>query len=187
MNVTLTWTAGSGASSQDVQYKLASASTWTTHENVAGNVTTSTITGLQDNLIYDFRVITNCPGGTPSPSTTTQQIKIICPTVTTTPSDTTVAYSFPELGGSITSYTAFLFDSSGVVTLGSQTPTGTTTRSGTFTGLQPSTAYKVRIVIFAGSFSKADCPFVDVTTTATPVCNAPTNVTATIQPDQPSE
>lgn len=187
MNITLTWTAGGGAASQDVQYKLATASTWTTHANVAGNVTSSTITGLQDNRIYDFRVITNCAGGTPTPSAATQQIKIICPTVTTTPSDTSIAYSFPELGGSITSYTAFLFDSSGVVTLSSQTPTGTTTRSGTFTGLQPNTAYKVRIVVFAGSFSKSDCAFVDVTTTSTPACNPPTNVSATVDPDQPSE
>jgi hypothetical protein len=187
MNITLTWTVGSGASSQDVQYKLASSSTWTTHENVAGNITTSSILGLQDNLIYDFRVITNCPGGTPSGSTVTQQIKIICPTVTTTPSDTTIAYSFPENGGSITAYTVKLFDSAGTTEIASQTPTGTTTRSGTFTGLTQSTAYKIRVIITAGSFTKSDCAFTSVSTTATPACNAPTNVSASIDPDPPQE
>jgi hypothetical protein len=187
MNITLTWTAGGGASSQDVQYKLASASTWTTHVNVAGNVTTSTINGLQNNQIYDFRVVTNCPGGTPAASPTTQQINIICPTISTTPSDTTIAYSFPEIGGSVTAYTVKLFDSAGTTEVASQTPTGTTTRSGTFTGLTASTAYKIRVLITAGAFSKNDCAFTSVSTTATPACNAPTNLSATIDPDPPQE
>lgn len=187
MNITLTWTAGGGAASQDVQYRLAGASTWTTHANVAGNVTSATITGLQDNRIYDFRVITNCAGGTPSPSTATQQINIICPSVSTTPSTTSIGYSFPELGGSITAYTVKLFDSAGTTEIASQTPSGTTTRSGTFTGLTPSTAYKIRVLITAGSFSRNNCAFVDVTTTSTPACNPPTNVSATVEPDQPSE
>lgn len=185
MNITLTWTTGGGATSQDVQYKLASSGTWTTHANVAGNVTTASITGLQDNLIYDFRVVTNCAGGTPTGSTPTQQINIICPTVTTTPSDTSVAYSFPENGGSITAYTVKLFDSAGTTELASQTPSGTTTRTGTFTGLTASTAYKIRVLITAGAFSKNDCAFTSVTTTATPACNAPTGVTATIDPPAP--
>lgn len=187
MNITLTWTAGGSAASQDVQYKLASATTWTTHANVAGNITTAGISGLQDNLIYDFRVITNCAGGTPTASTATQQIKIICPTVTTTPSSTSIGYSFPEIGGSITAYTVKLFDSAGTTEVASQTPTGTTTRSGTFTGLTASTAYKIRVLITAGAFSKNDCAFTDVSTTVTPACNAPTNLSATIDPDPPQE
>lgn len=187
MNITLTWTTGAGAATQDVQYKLSTASTWTTHENVAGNVTTSTITGLLDNRIYDFRVITNCAGGTPTPSVATQQIKITCPVVSTTPSDTSITYSFPELGGSVTAYTVKLFDSAGTTEVASQAPSGTTTRSGTFTGLTQSTSYKIRVIITAGSFSKTDCGMVDVTTTATPACNAPTDVTATVDPDLPQE
>lgn len=183
MNITLTWTTGAGASTQDVQYKLSSASTWTTHANVAGGVTTSSITGLLDNRIYDFRVITNCAGGTPTPSVATQQIKITCPVVTPTPSDTSITYSFPELGGSVTAYTVKLFDSAGTTEVSSQTPSGTTTRSGTFTGLTSSTGYKIRVIVTAGSFSKTDCAMVDVTTTATPACNAPTNVTATVDPE----
>lgn len=185
MNITLTWTTGAGASTQDVQYKLSSATTWTTHENVAGNITTSSITGLLDNRIYDFRVITNCAGGTPTPSVATQQIKITCPVVSTTPSDTSIAYSFPELGGSVTAYTVKLFDSAGTTEVASQAPTGTTTRSGTFSTLTQSTSYKIRVIVTAGGFTKTDCAMVDVTTTATPACNAPTNVTASIDPDPP--
>ena len=186
MNITLTWTAGAGASTQNVQYKLASSSTWITHETVAGNIATSSITGLEDNKIYDFRVVTNCAGGTPNGSPAVQQIKITCPVVTPSPSDTSVAYSFPELGGSITAYTVKLFNSAGDTELASQTPTGTTTRSGTFTGLTASTGYKIRVIITAGSFSKTDCAMVSTTTTATPACNAPTNVSASIDPDNQS-
>lgn len=185
MNIVLTWTAGAGATTQEVQYKLSTSGTWTTYETVAGNITTSTINGLEDNKIYDFRVITNCAGGTPSPSLTTQQIKINCPTVTLTPSDTSISYSFPELGGSVTAYTVKLFDSAGTTEIASQTPSGTTTRTGTFTGLTQSTAYKVRVLITAGSFSKNDCAFIDGTTTVTPACNPPTNVVATIQEPLP--
>lgn len=183
MNITLTWTTGGGATSQDVQYKLSTASTWTTHANVAGNVTTSAITGLQDNRIYDFRVITNCSGGTPTASTSTQQCKITCPTVSTSPSDTSIGYSFTENGGSITAYTVKLFDAGGTTELASQTPTGTTTRSGTFTGLSASTSYKIRVLLTADSFSKNDCAFTSVSTTVTPACNAPTNISASVDPD----
>jgi hypothetical protein len=185
MNITLTWTAGAGAATQNVQYKLATSSTWITHETVAGNITTSSILGLEDNKIYDFRVITNCAGGTPTGSAPTQQIKITCPSVSTTPSDTSIAYSFSELGGSITAYTVKLFNAAGDTELASQAPTGTTTRSGTFTGLTASTGYKIRVIITAGSFSKTDCAMVSVTTTVTPACNAPTNVSASVDPDQP--
>lgn len=186
MNIILNWTPGAGAVSQDVQYKLSTSGTWITFQNVSGSTNTITINGLQDNRIYDFRVITNCAGGTPAPSTPTQQINIVCPVVTTTPSDTSVAYSFSELGGSITAYTVKLFSSDGLTEISSQTPSGTTTRSGTFTGLTQNTSYKIRVLIAAGTFNKT-CGFVDFTTTNTPTCNAPTGVTATIEPDQPQE
>jgi hypothetical protein len=180
MNITLNWTAGGGAASQDVQYKLASSNTWITHVNVAGNVTTTTITGLQDNLIYDFRIVTNCSGGTPAPGTSTQQINIICPTVTTTVTDTTVAYSFTNVGGSTSGYTVHLLDSAGTTILQTQTPTIASTVTGTFSTLTQSTAYKVRLTIIAGTFNK-QCTAVNATTTATPVCNAPTNLVATLE------
>jgi hypothetical protein len=185
MNINLTWTTGGGAASQDVQYKLASGSTWTTHSNVAGNITSATISGLQDNLIYDFRVITNCTGGTPAPSLSTQQVNLICPTVTITPTDTTVAYSFTNVAGSTTGYTVHLLDAAGTSILQTQSPSVTGTVSGTFSTLTQSTTYKVRVTIIAGSFTKV-CSLVNAVTTATPVCNAPTNVSASLQDENPT-
>lgn len=181
MNITLTWTPGASASNQDVQYKLSTEPTiWTTHSNVAAGVATATINGLLDNRIYDFRVVTNCAGGI-STSAATQQINIICPTVNTNPSNTSIGFSFPEIGGSITGYNVKLFDATGTTQIGAgQAPAGTTIRTGSFTGLTSSTNYKLRVEIFASSFSKTNCSFVSVTTTTDPTCNPPTGVTATL-------
>ena len=104
MNVTLTWTPGVGSTSQTVQYKLASASTYTTFSTKTGTDTTETVTALSDNVIYDFRISTACNGGTATTSPVVQKINIICPTVTVTATSTTLAYSFTEIGGSVGSY-----------------------------------------------------------------------------------
>lgn len=182
MNATLSWTIGVGATSQNVQYKLSTSSTWITFSTVGGSATTETVTGLNDNLLYNFRIVTNCAGGEPAPSTVITKINIICPSATTTSTDTTVSYSFSEIGGDINSYAVKLFNSAGSAEITTSTPTGTTTRTGTITGLTPSTNYKLRIVPTAGSISKTDCPFISVTTADPPVCSIPTNVVATLEP-----
>ena len=161
MNVTLNWTVGAGATSQNVQYKLASASTWITFSTVTGTAVTETVTGLSDNLTYDFKIISNCNGGTAGSSAIIKQINIICPTVTTTLTSTSISYSFPEIGGSVGSYSVKLFNSAGTSELSSQTPTGTTTLTGTFTALTASTSYKIRVVPTAGTITKTDCAFTD--------------------------
>jgi hypothetical protein len=178
MNVTLTWTPGVGSTSQTVQYKLASASTYTTFSTLTGTATTETVTGLSNNVIYDFRITTGCNGGTSTSSPVVQRINIICPTVTVTATSTTLAYSFPEIGGSVGTYSVKLFNSAGTSELSSQTPIGTTTLTGTFIDLTASTGYKIRVVPTAGTITKTDCAFVTGTTSAPPVCNAPTGVTA---------
>lgn len=180
MNVTLNWTVGSGATSQNVQYKLASASTWTTFSTISGTATTETVTGLSDNLIYDLRITTQCASGTPSNSTVIQKINIICPTVTTTITSTEIGYSFTEIGGSVSSYSVKLYASDGTTEVGTSTPTGTTTRTGAFSALTSSTTYKLKVIPTAGSITKTDCPLVTATTTTPPVCNVPTGVTATL-------
>jgi len=180
MNVTLNWTVGAGATSQNVQYKLASASTWITFSTVTGTAVTETVTGLSDNLTYDFKIISNCNGGTAGSSAIIKQINIICPTVTTTLTSTSISYSFPEIGGSVGSYSVKLFNSAGTSELSSQTPTGTTTLTGTFTALTASTSYKIRVVPTAGTITKTDCAFTTATTSAPAVCSVPTAVTADI-------
>lgn len=175
MNITLNWTPGSGSTSQDVQYKLASNSSWTTHETVSGSVNTSSILGLSDNLIYDFRVVSSCSGGSPAASSVVKQINIICPSVTVDATNTTVSYSFTAIGGSVNGYVVDLLDSTGTSVL--QTNTAV---SGTFSGLTASTAYKVRVTANAGTFSKI-CTAQDITTDSVAPCPAPTSLTATLE------
>ena len=113
------------------------------------------------------------------------QINIICPSVTTTVTDTTISYSFNEIGGDVNSYVVKLFNSAGSAEITTSTPTGTTTLTGVITGLVASSTYKLRVVPTAGSITKTDCPFVNVTTAAPPVCSIPTNVVATLEPEIP--
>lgn len=183
MNATISWSVGAGATSQNVQYKLNSSTTWITFSTVGGSATTETVTGLSDNLIYNFRIVTQCGGGTPANSVVLNKIYIVCPTVTLTFTDTTVSYSFAAIGGDVDTYSVKIFNSAGTTEIASSTPTGTTTRTGTFTGLTASTSYKVRVVPAAGTLTKTDCPFTSVTTAAPPVCNIPTDVVATLEPE----
>ncbi len=60
---TISWSATSGANSYDVDYKLASSSTWIN----AATATTSlsvNLTGLTANSLYDWRVKPNCTAPT---------------------------------------------------------------------------------------------------------------------------
>lgn len=61
MDVKLTWTPGSGATNQTVQYRLQGSSTWTTYAVINNNTTSSTIVTIPDGS-YNFRVINSCTG-----------------------------------------------------------------------------------------------------------------------------
>src|SRR3982751_5140877 len=141
----LNWSPGGGTNStgQTIQYKLSTTSTWTDFQTVAPTVSTATITGLQDNVIYDFRVVDNCSDGGPTPSPPFQGVTITCPTVTYTDAPTTITYSFAHLGGDITRYIVQLLNASNAIldTRTHNVPSGTL--SGTFVGLTPSTNYQV--------------------------------------------
>ncbi len=56
---TVSWTAVSGAASYVVDYKLSTATTWTSAAT-ASTATSVTISGLTANSLYDWRVSTNC-------------------------------------------------------------------------------------------------------------------------------
>lgn len=182
----LTWTApgGSNSVSQDVQYKLASSSTWTTFENVGPTIATSTVTGLSNNLLYNFRINNVCSVGGTSSSTPTEQINLTCPSATVTNTYNSVSFSFSHLGGSISSYVVELMDSTGTSVIGTKnitSPSGTV--ADTFsTGVSASTTYQVRITVNAAGTTTHTkvCSLISTTTPAAPTCNAPTGVTAVI-------
>jgi hypothetical protein len=180
MKVTLSWTAASGVTSQLVQYKLASLSTWTDHGYVNVSSTSAVISDLQDNFIYNFRVLTDCGSGSVATSLQTSQINITCPTITTSVTGTTINYSFAAINGSVTGYTVKLYNSAGTTVLQTSTPAlSSSTIAGTFSSLTNSTTYKLELTVTADSFSKT-CSQVSVTTNTSSAssCNAPTGVTS---------
>lgn len=58
---TLSWTAVTGASSYNVQYKLSSASTWTTTTSTSNS---KTLSGLSAASVYNYQVQAVCTSGT---------------------------------------------------------------------------------------------------------------------------
>jgi hypothetical protein len=181
-NAVIQWTPAGGANSlsQDVKYKKKSDAGFTLFGNVGPGVNTATITGLLDNVVYQFMVSNVCAYGGPTPSAQYEGVLFTCPAVNMTPSHNLVSYNFTHLGGDIDKYVVELLNASGsgvIATNQHTAPSGTI--SGSFTGLNPSTAYKIRVTVYAGTYSKI-CPANDFSTAAAPVCDAPTNVTATL-------
>ncbi|MET3886103.1 fibronectin type III domain-containing protein [Niastella sp. OAS944] len=83
---TLSWTAVSGATTYDVNYKAASSSTWL---NLASGISSTSvaITGLTANTLYDWRVRATCTGG--SGNYTTAQFTTLSTTCASTLDNTT--------------------------------------------------------------------------------------------------
>ncbi|HEX4876735.1 MAG TPA: zinc-dependent metalloprotease family protein [Chitinophagaceae bacterium] len=59
---TVSWTAVSGASSYDVDYKLNASATWTNAATATASTSVS-LSGLTSGSLYDWRVRANCAGG----------------------------------------------------------------------------------------------------------------------------
>lgn len=83
---TLSWTAVSGATTYDVNYKAASSSTWLTLASGISS-TSVAITGLTANTLYDWRVRATCTGG--SGNYTTAQFTTLSTTCASTLDNTT--------------------------------------------------------------------------------------------------
>lgn len=178
----LTWVLDSNANNgpEIVQYKLASVSNWTTATTLPIGSTSYSISGLNQNRIYNFQVINNCSVGGPSPSTVLTSIEQTCPTVALGSTSNSVSYSFPNLGGDISSYVVTLFDSTGTTVIQTQTqnPPFASTITSPFNGLTANTAYQVQMVVNAGTFSKT-CGAQTITTQVVPTCPTLSNLTLT--------
>lgn len=78
---TLSWSAVSGASSYDVDYKATTSSTWI-NKATATTATSVSLTGLTSSTAYDWRVRTNCTSGSSayvSAQFTTAAVVVACP------------------------------------------------------------------------------------------------------------
>lgn len=177
----LTWTPGGGGGTQNIEYKLSADTTYTQYASLQPIASSVNISGLSPNVVYMFRITNNCGSGSASAATKTG-IEITCPTISTSVTDTTVVASFTPLGGDIDSYVVNLYDSTGVALLQTQTFTGPfdVAITATFTGLTALTSYLVEVQPAAGSVIRTNCTRSTATTTATPGCPLPTNLTVTI-------
>ncbi|AEV98828.1 peptidase [Niastella koreensis] len=83
-SATIAWTAVSGATSYDVDYKANSSSTWI-NAATATTATSVNLTGLTLGTLYDYRVRTNCASG--SSAYTTAQFTTTGSTTCASPLD----------------------------------------------------------------------------------------------------
>lgn len=118
-------------------------------------------TTASNNTLYVYKAISNC-GGSPvtTPYTTFDFANITCPTVTYTPTTSSIGYSFTNVGGEVDKYDVKLYDATSVTLLETDTftPAFPSPISGTFSGLTSSTTYKVRVRVYIGTYYK-DCTF----------------------------
>ena len=98
---------------------------------------------------------------------------LACPTVTLTPGDTTVAYSFLNSVANPIYYNVQLFNSTGTTVVQTQLKSNPAIGSvtGTFTGLIAGQGYQVRVQYSIDNKTFSNCPF-NPTSTTTPGCTA---------------
>ncbi|MFY7883534.1 MAG: fibronectin type III domain-containing protein, partial [Dolichospermum sp.] len=136
---TISWTAVSGATSYNVQYKLSTATTWTT---LTASTTSSTLTGLTAGSMYNFQIQAVCASGTSSyvASSFTTATAATCgnPTGLTATSITTTGAT---LGWTAVSGATSYNIQYKLSTATTWTTTTATTNSKAITGLTPGSTY----------------------------------------------
>jgi hypothetical protein len=171
---TLNWTAVSGATSYDVQYKTSASTTWI-NAATATTTTSFNLTGLTASTVYDWRVRTNCTGG--SSGYAQAQFTTLATPVCNAPAglsssnitSSAATVSWTAVSGA-TSYDVQYKTSASATWINAAT--GTTATSVNLTALTASTVYdwRVRANCSSGSSSYTQSQF---TTLAIPLCNAP--------------
>ena len=172
---------------QRVEYRDArqSTNTWQTAPGltaVSAATATAIVTGLSDDVPYEFRVVTVCTAGE-TPSGVIAKLSLSCPTVTAQATPTTLVVNFTPATTLITGVTLTLLDATGNQTIATKslTPAGLLPLSQNFTGLIPDTAYLLKLTVIAGSTQKT-CPLQNLHTTvdAAVSCPAPSGVSASV-------
>jgi len=174
---TISWSATSGANSYDVDYKMASSSTWINAATATASLSVN-LTGLTANSLYDWRVKPNCtaPTGSYVQAQFTTNAVATCGTVTglsssaITSSSATVSWS--ALSGANNYTVDYKLASSGTWI---NAATATTSLSINLSGLAASSLYDWRVNAnctgATGAFAQAQ-----FTTTAAVTCPGPYDI-----------
>jgi len=154
-SATVSWTAVSGAASYNVQYKLSSASTWTT---LSASGTSANLTGLAAASTYNYQVQAVCSGASSAYSTassfTTSNGTATCGNPTGLASSSITAssatVSWTAVSGATSYNVQFKANSSSTWITGS-----VTSNAASLTGLTAATLYnwQVQAVCASGSSS----------------------------------
>lgn len=87
---TLAWTPGVGATNQTVQYRVRDTGPWTTISGItptnplSGSANSAVVTGLDENAVYQFQVLSNCCPGVVRASIIRENVIFNAVTVDTT-------------------------------------------------------------------------------------------------------
>jgi hypothetical protein len=171
-SATVGWTAVSGATSYDVDYKATSSSTWI-NAATATTATSVSLTGLTTGTTYDYRVRTNCSSGsstyTAAQFTTTGTVTCTAPAGLTSAVTTTGAtVSWTAVSGASSYDVDYKLNSSSTWT---NAATATTSTSVAISGLTSATLYdwRVRTNCSSGSSAYTAAQF----TTSATTCASP--------------
>jgi hypothetical protein len=178
-SATVSWTAVSGATSYDVDYKASSSSTWI---NAATGTTAVSVglTGLTQGTTYDYRVRTNCASGSSAYSaaqfTTTGTVACAAPTGLTSSAVTSsgATVSWTAVSGALSYDVDYKLNSSSTWT---NAASATTSTSVALSGLTSATLYdwRVRATCSAGNSTYATAQFTTLSTTCASTLDNSTN------------
>jgi hypothetical protein len=173
----VSWGGVSGATSYAVDYKLNSSGTWTSFAT-AQTATTASFTGLASGSLHDWRIIATCASGVGAAAAaqfTTQAVCVAPAGLSSTPAATTATVSWGAVTAATSYAVEYKLNSDIAWTSFSTAQAGT---SASLTGLTASTLYDWRVSATcpSGTTTATQAQF---TTTAVPVCNAPTGLSST--------
>lgn len=144
-SATLSWTAVSGASSYNLQYKTSAASSYTTVNTTS---TSYTLSGLAEGTTYNYQVQTVCASGsssyTSTGSFTTGTTTATCGTVSSLSSSNITTNSASVSWAAVSGATSYNFDYK-LATASTYTTANVTSTGVSFTNLTPNTTYNYRV------------------------------------------
>lgn len=168
---TVSWSAVSGATSYDLQYKTAAASTWTTVNTAA---TSANLTGLASGTTYNYQVRANCSSGSSAYSAAgsfTTSAAATCATpsglAASAITSSTATVSWTAVSGATSYNLQYKLASSSTWTTFNTTGTAVN-----FTSLAAGTSYNAQVQAVCSSGSSAYSSAITFTTSAA-ACSDP--------------
>jgi len=152
----ITWTPEDGLQ-QEVKYKKQSDSLYTLFQTVSNATNSIDITGLDDNIVYEFLIVNKCVYNYEAATNAQQAALVTCPALTTGQAALSLTVNFSHLGGEVSQYTVQLYQMPGETfvtegTISSPSPS----MSWTFNGLQSNTYYKIKVIPKIGTAFQND-------------------------------